>query len=58
MSERPQIVNKHKWIGNIEVNLMMGKNHKSALLVMKDRTTLGALLKELPENRQVKVALK
>jgi hypothetical protein len=37
---------------------MMGKNHKSALLVMKDRTTLGALLKELPENRQVKVALK
>jgi IS30 family transposase len=47
MSERPQIVNERKRIGDIEVDLMMGKNHKSALLVMTDRTTLIAMLEKL-----------
>lgn len=47
ISERPQIVNARKRIGDIEVDLMMGKNHKSALLVMTDRTTLVTTLEKL-----------
>jgi IS30 family transposase len=47
ISERPQIVNERKRIGDIEVDLMMGKNHKSALLVMTDRTTLVTMIEKL-----------
>lgn len=34
------IVQKRSRPGDIEVDFMMGKNHKGALLVMKDRATL------------------
>ena len=40
-SKRPNIVNRGARVGDIEVGLMIGKDHKSALLVMIDRTTLG-----------------
>jgi IS30 family transposase len=48
ISERPAVVNERKRIGDIEVDLMMGKDHKSALLVMTDRTTLVTMLEKLP----------
>ena len=47
ISERPEVVNQRTRIGDIEVDLMMGKNHKSALLVMTDRTTLLTALEKL-----------
>ncbi len=39
--------NKRKRAGDIEVDLMMGKNHKGVLLVLTDRATLYTRLKLL-----------
>ena len=47
ISERPKVVELRTRIGDIEVDLMMGSNHKSALLVMTDRTTLITMLEKL-----------
>jgi IS30 family transposase len=58
ISERPQIVNDRKRIGDIEVDLMMGKNHKSALLVMTDRATLVTMLEKLAGKHAMKFVLK
>jgi IS30 family transposase len=40
IEKRPAIVEKRKRFGDFEVDLIMGKNHKSALLVTVDRATL------------------
>ncbi|MDZ7694810.1 MAG: IS30 family transposase [Balneolaceae bacterium] len=40
ITERPDVVEQRDRLGDIEVDLMMGKAHKSALLVLTDRTTL------------------
>ena len=40
MSERPSCVETRERIGDLEVDLMMGAHHKSALLVITDRATL------------------
>jgi len=40
IEERPKVVDKRERLGDVEVDLMMGKDHKSALLVMTERTTL------------------
>lgn len=47
IEQRPKIVSKRKRIGDIEVDLMIGKNHKSALLVSLDRATLHTRLRLL-----------
>jgi IS30 family transposase len=47
ISERPAVVEQRSRIGDIEVDLMMGANHKSALLVMTDRTTLVTMIEKL-----------
>ena len=47
LSERPAIVEQRKRIGAIEVDLLMGKDHKSALLVLTDRTTLVTTLDKM-----------
>ena len=47
ISKRPKVVDQRTRIGDIEVDLMMGSNHKSALLVMTDRTTLITMLEKL-----------
>ena len=44
---RPKIVEKRIRLGDIEIDLMMGKNHKGALLVMTDRATLHTMIKKL-----------
>jgi len=44
---RPDVVNQRKRIGDIEVDLMMGSEHKSALLVMTDRATLVTMIEKL-----------
>lgn len=40
IEDRPKIVDSRERLGDVEVDLMMGKDHKSALLVMTERTTL------------------
>ena len=47
IEQRPAVVAERKRIGDIEVDLMMGSNHKSALLVMTDRATLVTMIEKL-----------
>jgi IS30 family transposase len=47
IENRPNIVAQRKRLGDIEVDLMMGKNHKGALLVMTDRACLHTNIKKL-----------
>jgi len=47
IEERPEVVKNKKRIGDIEVDLMMGKDHKSALLIMTDRTSLVTMMEKL-----------
>lgn len=47
IDKRPDVVNHRERIGDIEVDLMMGSEHKSALLVMTDRATLITMLEKL-----------
>ena len=50
IDKRPKVVKQRKRPGDIEVDFMMGKNHKGALLIMTDRATLYTKLHKL-ENR-------
>jgi IS30 family transposase len=47
IENRPEVVNSRIRLGDVEVDLMMGKNHKSALLVMTERATLITTLDKL-----------
>ena len=47
IDKRPKIVNKRIRPGDIEVDFMMGKNHKGVILVMTDRATLHTKLHKL-----------
>jgi len=48
IEQRPRVLNKRKRPGDVEVDLLMGKNHKGALVVMTDRATLFTRIKKLP----------
>lgn len=50
IDKRPRIVQKRVRPGDIEVDFMMGKNHKGAVLVMTDRATMHTSL-HLLKNR-------
>jgi IS30 family transposase len=47
IGESPSVVEQRERIGDIEVDLMMGSQHKSAPLVMTDRATLVTMLEKL-----------
>lgn len=47
ITQRPAIVEERKRIGDLEADLMMGKDHKSALLVLTDRATLITMIEKL-----------
>ena len=47
IEQRPEVVKTRSRIGDIEVDLMMGEKHKSALLVMTDRATLVTMIEKL-----------
>jgi IS30 family transposase len=47
IEKRPKIVEKRKRFGDIEVDLVMGKGHKSALLVTVDRASLKTSIDKL-----------
>jgi IS30 family transposase len=55
IEKRPRIVEKRKRFGDIEADLIMGKAHKSALLVTIDRATLKTTIDKLKgkDSRQV-----
>jgi IS30 family transposase len=57
IERRPKIVKKRSRLRDIEVDFMMGKNHKGALLVMTDRATLHTSLHKL-KNRNSEVVSK
>jgi transposase, IS30 family len=54
IENRPAIVEKRKRFGDVEVDLIMGKNHKSALLVTVERSTLHTTLDKL-EGKNAKI---
>lgn len=47
IEKRPAIVNKRKRVGDYEVDLMMGKGHQSALLVITDRKTIQTRIRKV-----------
>lgn len=47
IEKRPVIVSKRKRLGDIEIDLMMGKDHKGALLVMTDRASLKTIIRKV-----------
>lgn len=47
ITKRPAVVDQRKRIGDLEADLMMGKDHKSALLVLTDRATLITMVEKL-----------
>lgn len=47
IENRPRIVEKRERFGDLEVDLIMGKDHKSALLVTVDRATLMTTMDKL-----------
>ncbi len=56
IEERPEIVDKRERQGDIEVDLIVGKDHKSALLVTADRTTLQVTIDKLDSKNAVDIA--
>lgn len=58
IEHRPEVVNQRSRIGDIEVDLMMGSNHKSALLVMTDRATLVTMIEKLDNKNAEQVYMK
>ncbi|MBF7092919.1 IS30 family transposase [Flavobacterium sp. ALJ2] len=58
ISERPAVIEQRKRIGDLEADLMMGKNHKSALLVLTDRTTLITMIDKLQGKTALEVTQK
>jgi IS30 family transposase len=57
IEKRPKIVEKRRRLGDMEVDFMMGKNHKGAVLVVTDRATLHTRLHIL-KGRNSKVVSK
>lgn len=58
IEKRPKIVNKRRRFGDYEADLMMGKNHKGAVVVITDRTTLHTKLSLLKAKKTILVCNK
>ena len=56
ITKRPEVVEKRSRLGDIEVDLMMGKAHKSALLVLTDRATLLTALEKVTSRKAEGIA--
>jgi len=55
IDKRPKIIEKRKRIGDLEVDLMIGIKHRSAILVSMDRTTLMLKLRKLKSKESTEV---
>lgn len=51
IEDRPTVVDKRQRLGDLEVDLMVGKAHKSALLVITDRSTLLTALEKVTSRK-------
>ena len=51
ITDRPDVVARRERLGDIEVDLMMGKAHSSALLVLTDRATLLTKLRKVTSKK-------
>jgi len=58
IENRPKIVEKRKRFGDVEVDLVMGKKHQSALLVMVDRATLLTTIDKLKGKNSASITKK
>jgi IS30 family transposase len=56
IEQRPQLIGKRERLGDIEVDLMMGKNHKGSLLVMTDRASLFTRIRKMPSKNADQMA--
>jgi IS30 family transposase len=56
ITDRPDVVDQRVRLGDIEVALMMGKAHKSALLVLTDRATLLTALEKVTSRKAEGIA--
>jgi len=59
IDKRPGIVKKRKRLGDYEVDLMIGANHKGALVVITDRATLLTRLQKVrsKDSKEVQLAI-
>lgn len=51
IEKRPKVVKERSRLGDLEIDLMMGKAHKSALLVITDRATLLTAIEKVPSRK-------
>jgi len=51
IEQRPEVVEKRTRLGDLEGDFMIGKAHKSALLIITDRATLLTRLKKVPSRQ-------
>lgn len=59
IDQRPSVVSKRKRLGDLEVDLMIGKKHQSAILIGLDRSCLKVKLRKLKskESAEIKTVL-
>lgn len=55
IDKRPKIVEKRQRLGDLEIDLMIGIKHRSAILVCMDRTTLMVKLRKLKSKESAEV---
>lgn len=48
IEQRPEVVEQRERVGDFEIDLVIGKNHKSAILTIVERKSGFALLRKLP----------
>ena len=58
IDQRPKIVAKRKRIGDLEIDLMVGKNYKGGLLVITDRATLKTTLEKFESKQSASIVAK
>jgi len=56
IEQRPKIINKRERLGDVEVDLMMGKNHKGSLLVITDRASLFTRIRKMECKKSDQIA--
>jgi len=56
IEQRPQIIDKRERLGDVEVDLMMGKNHKGSLLVITDRASLFTRIRKMESKKSYQIA--
>lgn len=58
IDQRPAVVKKRKRLGDYEVDLMLGKNQKSAILVITDRATIRTKIRRVESKNSNEIAKK